>query len=490
MGRLRRGRGVVLLAGCSALVVLAGLVPATTASAAPDVAVIVTGASTGDAAAALTRWGGDVTRSLDLVAGVAGEIPASALPGLTSDPAVSTSPDVALHVTGVGYAQKGKGRDGGLGVEGSQDPPALPVQLAAVNLGDTWSTAAGSGVSIALVDTGVAPGPVLPAERIVVGPDISGENDGIDHHGHGTFMAGLMVGGSADQPLGLAPGAKVVAVKVAGADGTTSMSKVIAGIAWAVGNRAAYGIRVLNLSLAVDAPVPYLANPLSVAVEAAWSAGVTVVVPAGNEGAGHVSSPGDDPWVLTVGAADTRATVDRSDDVVPAWSSVERFHGYAKPDLVAPGVSVLSARAAGSTIDTANPSARVGDGLFRGSGTSMSTGLTSAAAAIVTAAHPAWVPNQVRSALQGGSRTGPIGELDVAAALSANPSGSDIPSYKAAFGGMAKKVLPVWDGTNWAGTNWAGTNWAGTNWAGTNWAGTNWAGTNWAGTNWAAQGWR
>src|SRR5262249_34726803 len=149
---------------------------------------------------------------------------------------------------------------------------------------------AGAGSVVALVDTGVAETPDLQG-RLVRGPDFSGEGDGIDHYGHGTFMAGVIAGdGSASSNdrvhhVGGAPGATVVAVKVAGADGSTSVSRVIAGIGWVVAHADEYGINVLNLSFGVDFPLPYVVNPLAAASEAAWASGITVVVAAGNEGA-------------------------------------------------------------------------------------------------------------------------------------------------------------------------------------------------------------
>src|SRR6266851_4440522 len=110
--------------------------------------------------------------------------------------------------------------------------------------------------------------------------------------------------------------------------------------------------------------MPYFENPLDAAVEAAWASGITVVAAAGNEGAGRVTSPGDDPYVITVGATDTVGTAQTSDDVVPSWSSTEQFDRYSKPDVVAPGVSVVSLRAPGSTIDVTHPEGRVGDTYF------------------------------------------------------------------------------------------------------------------------------
>ena len=153
-----------------------------------------------------------------------------------------------------------------------------------------------------------------------------------------------------------APGATVVAVKVAGADGSTTLSKLIVGIGWVIMHEDDYDIGVLNLSFGADVNLPYLANPLSGAVEAAWASGITVVTSAGNEGAGTVTSPGDDPWVVTVGSSDSAGTGSTADDSLASLVG----HGSLlrptrSPTWSRPGVSVVSLRAPGSTIDSRQP---------------------------------------------------------------------------------------------------------------------------------------
>src|SRR5207253_4389010 len=133
----------------------------------------------------------------------------------------------------------------------------------------SWSLDAGRGVGVALIDTGVNPTPDLHGERLLSGPDLSGEGDGVDRFGHGTFMAGLIAGdGSASSAggarhVGTAPGATVVSVKVAGADGSTSLSKIITAIGWVIAHDDDLDIGVLNLSFGADVNLPYVANPLS-----------------------------------------------------------------------------------------------------------------------------------------------------------------------------------------------------------------------------------
>ena len=274
--------------------------------------------------------------------------------------------------------------------------------------------AAGRGVGVGVLDTGIAAGGDL-AGRVVASADLSGEWSFTDSYGHGTFMAGLIAGGGqAGGPAGVAPGADLVDLKVAGADGATTLGQVLAALPLADAARDRFNLRVLNISLGAPADDPATA-PLTEAVERLWADGITVVAAAGNEGGG-VDAPGLDPYVLTVGAVDSLGTV-------PAWSSRGTdFAGRAKPDLVAPGVGLVGLRAPGSTIDLANPSARVGDHYFRGSGTSMSTAVVAGAAALVAAEHPDWGPDRIKAALTGsadpvGQPGSGAGALDLGAAL-------------------------------------------------------------------------
>ncbi|MDQ1460709.1 MAG: serine protease AprX, partial [Actinomycetota bacterium] len=293
--------------------------------------------------------------------------------------------------------------------------------------------------------------------------------------------------------FGVAPGATLVSVKVAGADGSTTVSRVIAGIGWVISHRDTYGIGVLNLSFGVDAPMPYRFNPLSAAVEAAWASGITVVASAGNDGAGAVTSPGSDPYVITVGAADTAGTASTGDDVVPSWSGQQVFHHYAKPEVVAPGVSVVSLRAPGSTIDVAHPEARVDTAYFRGSGTSMSTAIVSGAAAVLLSHHPAATPDDIKGALVDGAVaiSGGAHEVDLSRADQAVATPDWWQHYRVAFDGLDRGLehgMP-WTSTRWTATRWTATRWTATRWTATRWTDEEWAATRWTSTRWTATRW-
>jgi serine protease AprX len=261
----------------------------------------------------------------------------------------------------------------------------------------------GRGVNVAVIDTGIDNLPDF-AGRLVGGVDLSGGNNPFaDSYGHGTFVAGLIAGNgasSAGRYIGEAPGAGLVSVKVAGASGLTDMATVIAGLQWVVSNQARLGIRVVNLSLGVAPTSSTALNPLDRAAEAAWNSGIVVVTSAGNAGPfnGTIMSPGDDPLVITVGALDDKGTAAAADDTTPSFSGAGPTSpdGWFKPDLVASGRSVVSLRAPGSTIDTKNPTGRIGTANFVGSGTSFSAAITSGAAALVLQGHLTAAPDEVK----------------------------------------------------------------------------------------------
>ena len=452
------------------------------ATAGPTTAVIVEASSTGAAQFAVAAVGGSVDASLPIVAGVAAHVGPAGLAALLADTTVRVVPDTTVHPTSASF-----------------DAGAVDTQIAALDPSPDWSPDAGRGVAVALVDTGVTPTPDLHGSRLVVGPDLSGEGDGVDRYGHGTFMAGLIAGdgsasaGATPRHLGVAPAATLVSVKVAGADGSTTVSRIIAGIGWVVSHRDTYGIGVLNLSFGVDAPMPRVLNPLVGAVEAAWASGITVVVSAGNDGAGHVTSPGDDPYVVTVGATDTGATATTADDVIASWSGSQRFHRYAKPDVVAPGVSVISLRAPGSTVDVAHPQGRVDDVYFRGSGTSMSTALVSGAAAVLLSHHPAATPDDVKGALVDGAVSVGSGgrgvDLDRADHADARPEWWQ--HYRVAFDGLGRGFehgMP-WTASRWTASRWTATRWTATRWTATRWTDAQWDATRWTATRWTATRW-
>ncbi|MGH2788706.1 MAG: S8 family serine peptidase [Actinomycetota bacterium] len=387
----------------------------------------------------------------------------------------------------------------------------------------------GSGIGVALLDTGVSDHPDL-AGRVVASADLTTEGTFTDSYGHGTFLAGLITGtDNSPKPgtSGVAPGAHLVSVKVAGADGDTTLGQVLYGLQLIDASSERYNVRVVVMALAgpaTDGP-----DPLILAVERLWADGLVVVAAAGNSGptAGSVASPGVDPYVVTVGGTDEGGTTSMADDTVPEWSARgPSVFGLPKPDLVAPGKSLVSLRVPGSTIDEANPGARVGDSYFRGTGTSMSAAVAAGGVALLLERDPSLTPDEVKGRLLAGAR--PIAEADpnaagrggldvVAASEARGPvANAELPAFpvrgktdspadpfgpgRRSFDWFASPVGPdrwlargwahrAWSGTEFVARGWAARGWAGSDWSARGWADSEWAGRGWAARGWAARGW-
>ncbi|MCL6602870.1 MAG: S8 family peptidase [Paenibacillus sp.] len=287
----------------------------------------------------------------------------------------------------------------------------------------------GKGINIAILDTGVYPHPDLtqPVNRIVAFKDwVNHKKRPYDDNGHGTHVAGDAAGNglvSKGKYKGPAPEAGIVAVKVLDQDGNGFDSTIIKGIEWCITNRKRLKLRILSLSLGGPVSTSCEDDPLCQAVEKAVRAGLTVVVAAGNRGPGRssIESPGNSPLAITVGAVDDRRTLVQSDDRITSFSSRGPVHGgRVKPDLVAPGETIVSLRAPCSQLDREFPFLRIGKKYFVLSGTSMSTPIVSGAAAQLLQRNPSLSPKQVKAILKRnafrlklGPNTAGSGEINV-----------------------------------------------------------------------------
>ncbi|WP_087972035.1 S8 family peptidase [Oceanobacillus rekensis] len=263
----------------------------------------------------------------------------------------------------------------------------------------------GEGVTIAVIDTGIHPHEDLQGRIIGFADFVNGNSDPYDDNGHGTHCAGDAAGNgslSGGQYQGPAPNANLVGVKVLDKMGSGSLSTVIEGIDWCIQNRSEYNINILSLSLGSDAAEPAEDDPVVNAVEMAWDNGMVVCVAAGNSGPAEqtIASPGISPKVITVGAADDINTVDRSDDSVADFSSRgPTIDGLTKPDLLTPGVAIISLRAPNSFIDKTNKAARVDENYMSLSGTSMATPICAGVAAQLLQSSSNLTPDQVKEHL-------------------------------------------------------------------------------------------
>jgi serine protease AprX len=306
----------------------------------------------------------------------------------------------------------------------------------AVNAPAAWkSNFTGAGIGVALIDSGVNTHPdlftgLLPLSRVVYNQNfVQGSSTTGDAYGHGTHIAGLIAGDglSSTGPLfsqtftGIAPNAKIVNLRVLDANGSATDSQVIAAINQAISLKSKYNIRVINLSLGRGVFESYKLDPLCQAVEKAWKNGIVVVVAAGNygrylptDGYATVTSPGNDPYVITVGSMKPMGTPGRNDDLIASYSSKGPtfLDHVVKPDVVAPGNMLVSTEIGNTTLYNTEPDNRVpystyiyggnsnsSNLYFTLSGTSMATGVVSGAVADLLQAHPSMTPDQVKARL-------------------------------------------------------------------------------------------
>jgi serine protease AprX len=270
-----------------------------------------------------------------------------------------------------------------------------------------------------VVDSGIASHSALTGKVTTAVNFATGESSAADAFGHGTHIAGIIAGVASWSPTtlyktGVAPGAHLINVRVLNRTGLGYTSDVIAGIQWVMANRTKYAIRVMNLSLGHPIHQPCAFDPLCLAAESAAAQGMVVVASAGNAGKddegrtvlGSVSTPGNAPGVITVGALNTWNTVSRADDTVTTYSSrgPTRYDMLLKPDVVAPGNKIVSLSAAGSYLASKYPAMHVaGSGTnaySMMSGTSMAAAMVSGGAALLLQSTPSLTPRHVKVALQ------------------------------------------------------------------------------------------
>lgn len=287
-------------------------------------------------------------------------------------------------------------------------PTVLPGDYLEAMGVDQLSAVAGSGITVAVVDSGVDEKTMGKPAKAAYSVFSNGQND---QHGHGTFMAGIIGNLTVEggQPISVAPEADIVDVRVLDADGKGDISGVISGLDWILKNRTTHDIRVVNMSLMGPVTGPYWENPLNQAVEALWDAGIVVVVAAGNTGpqAGSITTPGNDPFVITVGAfTDNYTPTNMTDDYIPPFSGAGPSEaGFVKPDVIAPGAHILMKLHNNSTYAQKHSKLHKGNSYYLGSGTSAATAATSGLVALLLEHNPSLTPNEVKYRLMASAKT-------------------------------------------------------------------------------------
>lgn len=273
----------------------------------------------------------------------------------------------------------------------------------------------GSGVTVAVIDTGLGNLSALTKDskgkqgRILAWKDyIDKSKEPRDPNGHGSHVAGIIANSQKDgagEWNGIAPGVNLVGVRVLDENGAGTYETVISGLQWVIKNKGKYNIRIINLSLVAPVQSAYWADPLNQAVTKAWASGLTVIVAAGNGGSNplSISVPGNNPYVVTVGAfTDAFTPSDWSDDYITPFSGAgPTLDGFVKPDLIAPGAHMVSVVPKNSVLDAQYPDNRLDGNYFKLAGTSQSTAVVSGIAALILSKNPRLSPNEVKLRLMG-----------------------------------------------------------------------------------------
>ena len=385
---------------------------------------------------------------------------------------------------------------------------------------DDWtsSSASLSQPTIAIVDSGIDTSSGAFGNRVLGQVNLTSltPNSPGDGDGHGTFVAAMAAGAAAGY-AGVTPTAKLLSLDVMNDQGQATVSDVIGACDWILQNKTAYNIRVANFSLHAANRASVFFDPLDQAVEKLWLNGVVVVAAAGNyavdgQESGVPFAPGNDPFVITVGAADINNTTGTSDDTVAPWSAWGYTpDGFMKPDISAPGRYLIGPVSKGGGLAVGRPDHVVAPGYMQLSGTSFSAPMVSGAAAMLLAQHPGWTPDQVKGALMVSASAAPaatpgslgVGELDVFAARRV----SNPPNPNAALDGFlttaadgtvsfdstawqtAATADPTWGDAAWSDAAWASAAWASAAWSDAAWASAAWSDAAWASAAWASAAW-
>jgi serine protease AprX len=401
----------------------------------------------------------------------------------------------------------------------SAPPKNAETWRASTRIDQLWA-AAPQAPAIAIVDSGIDPTRTdVFGSRIVANVNFSSLSPGVTHdeQGHGTMVAGLAAGDSSQYP-GVARNAPIVNIRVADANGQSIVSDVIAAADWILANKAQYNIRVANFSLRGTVQTSFRFDPLNAALRKLWFNGIVVVAAGGNHGSATSSvdmsyAPGNDPFVISVGASDDLQNTDPLDNTVAPWSAYgHNVDGFFKPDMVAPGRYVIMPAPENSTISKQFPERRVAPGYMWMSGTSFSAPIVAGAAAQILARYPDYTADDVKGVLMLGSNylggpgiAGGVGQIDASYSASLGlPSGALNPhenfySYTHPTSGELLAFVKsdpltgerYFDEASWAShvatdASWASASWASASWASASWASSNYASASWASASWAS----
>ena len=443
---------------------------------------------------------GSLRKRLDLVGGVALDLSAGKIKNLAAVPGLTITSDALVQVSG--------------------NTSFTSTQLWPYESGDAalWPAPASKpqGPAIAIVDSGVDTTRPDFGSRVLAQVNLSSLTPTAlgDGRGHGTFVAGIAAG-SAPGYAGAAPNAPIVSIRVMDDKGRAMTSDVIAACQWILANKAKYNIGVANFSLHSATPGHFVSSPLDKAVEKLWFSGVVVVTAAGNFGTGqpvHMGyAPGNDPFVVTVGALDLGGTLGLGNDKAAPFSAYGyTYDGFLKPDLAAPGRYMVGPVSSAATLLAEKPLNVTAPGYMQLSGTSFSAPVVAGAAQAILMRHPTWTPDQVKGALLETTRQAPnaaagsigAGELDAAKAarLSTAPNpnlaldqfvtnNGGGPVFDWASWENAAKGNAAWDTASWSDASWSDASWSDASWSDASWSDASWSDASWSDASWSDASW-
>ncbi|HEX2915581.1 MAG TPA: S8 family peptidase [Chloroflexia bacterium] len=448
-----------------------------------EVSVIVQKLGTGnEVEKAIASLGGVVTGDLHIINAVSANLPAKAVPELSQSSSVRW---ISLNAPVVKTGELSPINTANL----------KNNYIKEVGVDKLWNKYQGSGIGVAVVDSGINPMAdfytLMGKNRIVA--SVAYNNDWnrtiYDGYGHGTHIAGIIGGNNINDSsyTGVAPMSNLINVKVSNDNGSSDTASLIQGLQWILDNKANYNIRVVNISINSSVKQSYNVDPICAAAEILWFNGIVVVVSAGNSGQASLYAPANDPFVITVGAVNDNGTLDTGDDKMANFSAFGKTtDGFNKPDLVAPGTNIVSVSAGGGTVlAREHPLNVVGSNYFKMSGTSVAAPVVAGTVALMLEANPALNPDQVKYRLKSTARAfdttvrAGAGYLDAYKAVTGtttSTANTGTPISKMLFTGLN----PV----NWSSVNWSSVNWSSVNWSSVNWSSVNWSSVNWTSTYW------
>ncbi|MDX6468112.1 MAG: serine protease AprX [Gaiellaceae bacterium] len=386
--------------------------------------------------------------------------------------------------------------------------PASNTQLWpwAVGAPVDWVNGTPKTPTIAIVDSGIdatrsdVAGRVLGQVNLANRPGNTPTGDG---YGHGTFVAGIAAG-AAPGHAGVAPKANLLSVDIMNDQGQATVADVVAAADWILQNKSTYNIKVANFSLHSVNRASIRFDPIDQAVEKLWLNGVTVVAAAGNyavDGAesGVQFAPGNDPFVITVGATDIGSSIKPTDDLsapFSAWGYTP--DGFMKPEIGAPGRYMIGPVPQTGVLYSQRPDHVTSPGYMQLSGTSFAAPVVAGAAAMLMGQHPDWTPDQVKGALMLTATPQPrvtlgqlgVGEVNIASARALKLKA--VPNPNAAlnqFVGTAPDGTRVFDAAAWSDAAWADAAWADAAWSDAAWSSAAWSSAAWSDAAWSDAAW-